>query len=261
MATTQHIPVPAGYECHCCGSHATRYLQHYVLRRSLAVAPLHLCASCGSISVDYAVVQKHYPRSKSDDAIAFHKRIRERNEKWSALLLGQVDALAGGPPMPRTLIDIGCGIGTLLSTGANRGWKAIGYEIEPLALAEARSDARLEIRDEFFSRRSAAHKNALVCCIAVLEHLHRPTQLLGEIAAYCHDTSSQAYIFVPTLPENWQPFLDESVLAKGNPFFDNEEHISHFTDRCLAQAWTAAFGRAPRLMTAGGWAGYFFAGK
>lgn len=256
MTETISFNISAGYACHCCGSTATELVQHYVLRRSLAVAPLHACTQCGSISVNYPAVKKHYPKSKSEDAIAFHKRIRERNEKWAASLFDQIAAAAPSKQLPGTIIDIGCGIGTLLAAASRRGARAIGYEIDPLALAEARRDERLEIHDELFSRYSTAHMGALVCCIAVLEHLHRPIQLLEEIAAYCKTTRSQAFVFVPTLPALWRPFLQESVHATGNPFFDNEEHITHFTDECLSSAWAAAFGMPPRRVVAGGWAGY-----
>lgn len=250
-----------GYECHCCGSIKTEYIQHYVLRRTLAVAPMYLCGNCNSISVDFDIVKKHYPHSKSSDAIAFHKSIRERNEKWAIALLQQVRKVEGPGYQLTCVIDIGCAIGTLLGVAAHQGIKAVGYEIDPLALAEARTDARIEIHDELFTRYSPPEQGALVCCIAVLEHLQHPLGLLRDIAAYCHATGSQGFVFVPLLPENWRSYLNESVMAKGNPFFDNEEHVTHFTADSFTCAWRDAFGVTPKPLSVGGWAGYYYSGQ
>lgn len=250
-----------GYECHCCRSRDTVYVQHYVLRRSLAVAPIYLCRGCGSISVDHDVVRRHYPVSKSLGAIQFHKRIKPRNEIWAAALLDRIDSVRGPRDRPQTVIDIGCGIGTLLGVAASRGARAIGYEVDALAVAEARLDSRLEIHDELFDSRSTRHECALVCCIAVMEHLLRPVDLLKEIADYCHSSNSQAFVFLPMLPAAWRPFLKESAQLKGNPFFDNEEHITHFSRQRFLAAWTEVFGVPAVRMVAEGWAGYFFEGR
>lgn len=248
------------YECHCCGSIQTNYIQHYVLRRSLSVAPMYLCQNCNSISVDFNVVKKHYPQSKSSDAIAFHKSIRERNEKWSRVLLQQIRTIKGQDYQPSCIIDIGCGIGTLLGVAADNGLRSVGYDIDPLAIAEARKDCRLIIHDSLFSCTSHYEPNALLCCIAVLEHLHHPLNLLRDISAYCRAGNNSAFIFVPLLPDNWRDFLVESVAAKGNPFFDNEEHISHFSPSAFESAWLDAFGHKPIQLSAGGWVGYLFNG-
>jgi SAM-dependent methyltransferase len=248
------------YECHCCGSTQTDYIQHYVLRRSLSVAPMYLCQNCKSISVDFNDVKKHYPQSKSSDAIAFHKYVRERNEKWSRVLLQQIRTIKGQDYQPSCIIDIGCGIGTLLGVAADNGLRSVGYDIDPLAIAEARKDSRLIIHDSLFSYTSHQEINALVCCIAVLEHLHRPLSLLRDIAKYCRSGNHSAFIFVPLLPDNWSRFLFESVTAKGNPFFDNEEHVTHFSTSSFESAWLEAFGSEPIQLAAGGWVGYFYRG-
>ena len=159
-----------------------------------------------------------------------------------------------------TVIDIGCGIGTLLGVAADYGLRSVGYDLDPLAIAEARNDCRLIIHDSLFSRTSHYEPNALVCCIAVLEHLHHPLSLLRDIAAYCLIGNNSAFIFVPLLPDNWRDFLLESVTAKGNPFFDNEEHVSHFSSSAFESAWLDAFGRKPIRLAAGAWVGYFFNG-
>ena len=119
-----------GYTCHCCGSEDTAYLQHYVLRRSLSTAPMYYCCTCGSISVDFASVKKHYPVSNSLDAIQFHRRILSRNQAWSELFL---DAVIARQPVT-SVIDVGCGSGIMLGVAARRGMRAIGYEVDALAV-------------------------------------------------------------------------------------------------------------------------------
>lgn len=244
------------YRCHCCDFPGAKYVQHYVLRRSLAVAPIFECPKCGSVSVHAEEVRRHYPNSASTEAIEFHNKIRDRNLKWGEQLLR---AIATGPnrsQQHKVLIDIGCAIGTLLSAAANQGLHGVGYEIDKLAAAQARRDARLKIHEEFFTRNSTGHAQAIVSCIAVLEHLKRPLELLGEIAIYCGRHHADAFISVPMLPNEWRPFLRQSVRAPGNPFFDNEEHISHFTPKQFEQAMAMAFDAQPYPLVAGGWAGY-----
>lgn len=248
------------YRCHCCESTNTEFVQHYVLRRSLAVAPIYRCHSCNSVSVDYDVVKRHYPHSNSSDAIRFHKSIVARNQKWAQSLLQQIARALPSCHSMSTVIDIGCGIGTLLSVAADNGLRAVGYDIDPLAIAEARKDTRLVIHDNLFSCTSQYEPNALVCCIAVLEHLHRPLDLLRDISTYCRAGNNSAFIFVPLLPDHWRDFLVEPVTAKANPFFDNEEHISHFSPSAFESAWLNTFGSNPIQISAGGWVGYFFNG-
>jgi len=244
------------YVCHCCASKNTLFVQHYILRRSMAVAPLYLCIACGSISVNHAVVRRHFPRASSEKALRFHRSIVERNRKWSNILFDKINAQVKGKSID-TVIDIGCGIGTLLGVAADRGMNAIGYELEPLVLAEARLDRRLTVHGTPFGRDAKAKGNTLVCCIAVLEHLDKPLALINDIACFCRASNASAFLFVPKLPKNWSSYLSQSALAKGNPFFDNEQHVTHFTPECFAKACANSFGSPLVELAAGAWAGLF----
>lgn len=249
----------ASYKCHCCGSINTKYIQHYILRRSLAVAPLYLCNTCQSISVDYEIVKYHYPVSNFTESMLFHRKVKDRNKKWSISLFHQIKNFHVDNKI-ECVIDIGCGIGTLLSVAADLKLKAIGYEIDEIAASEARKDSRLKIYNELFTKNSYQHENTLVCCIAVLEHTNNPLELLKEISEYCKINNSKSFIFAPLLPHNWSIYLNESATAKGNPFFDNEEHVTHFSNLSLSQAWHDSFGVMPNHLTVGGWAGFYFPG-
>jgi SAM-dependent methyltransferase len=247
------------YACHCCGSGDTAYLQHYVLRRSLSSAPLYECRTCGSVSVDFATVKKNYPASNSQDAIEFHRKILTRNQSWSNLFLDALQARRLVRPIA-SVIDVGCGSGILLGVAANRGLRAVGYEIDELAVEEARLKPHVEIVHDLFNHASPGIPDAIVCCIMVLEHLERPLDLLAEIGAYCHLHGSAAFVSVPLLPTDWRRFLEESALEKGNPFFDNEEHVTHFTRSAFETAWCAEFEGTPQTISAGGWFGWYYGG-
>lgn len=249
-----------GYACHCCRSCDTAYLQHYILRRTLASAPMYECRTCGSVSVDFATVKKHYPVSNSRDAIEFHRKILERNQGWSNLFLDAVQARRPTRPIA-TVVDVGCGSGIMLGVAARRSLRAVGYEVDPLAVEEARLNPDVEIVHDFFFRSSPGVPDAIVCCIMVLEHLERPLDLLAEIGAYCRRHGSAAFVSVPLLPADWPRFLEESALAKGNPFFDNEEHVTHFTRAAFETAWRAEFDGAPQTISAGGWFGWYHGGQ
>ena len=68
-------------------------------------------------------------------------------------------------------------------------------------------------------------------------------------------------IFVPLLSPDWKSYLNLGVHEKGNPFFDNEEHISHYSRISFEKSFEKAFGKKGVIITAGGWAGYLYSGN
>jgi SAM-dependent methyltransferase len=84
---------------------------------------------------------------------------------------------------PHRLLDVGSGLGDLLSVATRRGWEAIGVEPNPFAaqiaeqfVAATTLCASIEqacLRQESFD---------VVTCADVLEHLRRPDRMLREAA-------------------------------------------------------------------------------
>lgn len=93
--------------------------------------------------------------------------------------------------------DIGCGEGGLLGwiVENNPGVSAVGFELNIDAGKYGRGKG-LDIRTEFFP--AGEKKFDVIMLEQVLEHMHQPASLLGEIAA-AQDEGALLYIGVPGL--------------------------------------------------------------
>ena len=81
---------------------------------------------------------------------------------------------------PGTLVDVGCGMGALLRQARDRGWRGIGFEVSPEAVAQARAQG-LEIYESAWPPCVLPDESAdAVVLLNVLDHLPRPFAALEE---------------------------------------------------------------------------------
>jgi 2-polyprenyl-3-methyl-5-hydroxy-6-metoxy-1,4-benzoquinol methylase len=132
----------------------------------------------------------------------------------------------------RSVIDIGCGIGTWLSYAKECGSKALGFDTSEACVAYGRQTFGLDLLGELFE---AQHQDAddadadILTCIMVMEHLLQPQLLASEMAAYCRAHKSMAFVSVPFF--NDRHFLDfDSESTKYNVFNDVGAHVTYFSD-------------------------------
>jgi 2-polyprenyl-3-methyl-5-hydroxy-6-metoxy-1,4-benzoquinol methylase len=84
-------------------------------------------------------------------------------------------------------VDIGCGSGELIYAAKKRGWKTIGYEIDPQEIRFAKDVFGLDVRKGYLDEANAAEmlKEAdVVSFFSVLEHVPAPTKLLDLVSKY-----------------------------------------------------------------------------
>jgi len=107
------------------------------------------------------------------------RRALERIERH----LSPVPIPDNGGPRRRTLLDLGCWVGFLLSEAEGRGWSAIGVEPSSFASAYARDRLGLDVRtgDLFATQLPLQHFDAIVMG-DVIEHLPRPAEALDRMA-------------------------------------------------------------------------------
>ena len=85
-------------------------------------------------------------------------------------------------PDGRSVLDIGCGIGTFLSIAREAGWATIGVDPSPIACEVAMSEYRLQlINDSFCSCMFQDRKFDAVFAAQVLHHLQDPAAFLADI--------------------------------------------------------------------------------
>jgi SAM-dependent methyltransferase len=166
---------------------------------------------------------RFYERSYSQDP-----REAERYSRWRALsAIGKAEhviALAGRAGLhPRAILDVGCGDGALLSELHRRrfGERLAGAEIAEQAVASARGREGIDLVERFDGSTLPFPDGAFDLGILshVLEHVHEPGRLLGEVARVC----AAVVVEVP-LEANWsarRPSKREQASAVG--------HLQRFT--------------------------------
>lgn len=78
------------------------------------------------------------------------------------------------------LLEIGCGSGVMLENMQERGWDVTGVEIDPMAVAHARSRG-LDVREGSLPSQSFEENSFNVVTMShVIEHLHDPRTILVE---------------------------------------------------------------------------------
>ena len=78
-------------------------------------------------------------------------------------------------------IDVGCGAGLTVSVAHQLGWDAMGLEIDPAAVREARRDGLNIIEGTYEELNRYENRFNYVMCSHVLEHVHEPRDLLAKL--------------------------------------------------------------------------------
>lgn len=160
-------------------------------RFGTALADIVRCTACGHRQTEPmpadAVLESAYADAASEDYVAEQAGQRETARR----ALRRIEALltpvpippTNGGPRQRTLLDLGCWVGFLLSEAVARGWEAAGVEPSGYASAYARDELGLDVRtgDLFTTDLPLHHYDAIVMG-DVIEHLPRPGEALDRMA-------------------------------------------------------------------------------
>ena len=157
----------------------------------------------------------------------WHISVEERNTTWANNFL---DAIKYKEPIA-SILEIGCGTGTLMSLARERGLKVHGHDTNPYVPQIALRRHNLRIDTSYWDRGSTDEKFDLVVSISTFEHLPDPQYLLAEIAAYCKQHGSAAFISVPFMVErdDWHYLLEPEPKEIRNPLYLVDVHINQFS--------------------------------
>jgi SAM-dependent methyltransferase len=160
-------------------------------RFGTALADIVRCTACGHRQTDPmpadAVLESAYAGAASEDYVAEEAGQRETArralERIEAQLAPEPISPHNGGPRHRTLLDLGCWVGFLLSEAEGRGWEVVGVEPSSFASAYARDRLALDVRtgDLFATELPLHHFDAIVMG-DVIEHLPRPGEALDRMA-------------------------------------------------------------------------------
>jgi SAM-dependent methyltransferase len=225
-------------------------------RFGTALADIVRCPACGHRQTDPmpadAVLETAYADAASEDYVAEEAGQRETARR----ALRRIEAHLAPAPIPhnggprhRTLLDLGCWVGFLLSEAVDRGWDAVGIEPSAFASAYARDRLGLDVRtgDLFTTELPLGHYDAIVMG-DVLEHLPRPGEALDRMAELLRPGGI-----------TWMALPDAgSVVARGlraRWWSVIPTHVQFFTRRSLRtllerHGWTVVeIGSAPKAFS------------
>lgn len=228
--------------CPICESDRTRLNGQYLQGKE--IVDLFFCAECESFSSPYA---KPRPVGNSTD---WHLRVRERNQGYARILFAKLGM--EGP----TVLDIGCGIGTVIETATSQGGGGTGYELNRACVEYGRSRG-LDLHCATWSLDTPVTPPTLITCIMVLEHLHQPRPLLHDLIRAGHRYKAPVFISVPWFDRRWWPYLATPVTSSVfHPLAEPGVHVSHFS-RTAFERVARSFGAGPmRMIKGAGWTGY-----
>ena len=244
-----NISIPEN--CVVCNSPFVFYVRDIPTRRTKKEIPLYYCMECESFS---------NPSGYSEDEKQLHKDLNwnigviERNMEASERLLKKLTNLY---PQIKSVLEIGCGIGTTLYVARNYFPRVKGYDINHYAVNYGIEKFELDLKCEMWDA-GKTEPFDLILCISVLEHLEDPRKLFSELAKSAFKSGGALFVSVPFLDRNrWKYILNPEPTVEGTPFFDNDVHITHFSTKGLNEL-ALQNGCTSATFIAAGWAGYIF---
>ncbi len=222
-------------DCPICGKHralplAVIYGFKYVTCPQCTHVYVQNIPTAGRLKAFYENTMKRVAMRPSEDLTQKKMYMTRVND----ISLPKVDYITKGLGQKGLWVDIGCGSGELLYAAQKRGWKTIGYEIDPQEIHLARDIFGLDVRRGYLDEKNAAKmlKEAdVISLFSVLEHVAAPGKILDLVRHYAkksaalilelpHHPSVSAYVnmaFPRTVSRHMVPpnhlglFTDESV--------------------------------------------------
>lgn len=207
---------------------------------------LFYCLECGSFFSPFST-----PYTPPDGQVAWHKSVFERNTKWARQLITKFEEHG----VMGSIVDVGCGIGSLNFTARQMGYSGIGFDLDTHSCAYGRKEFKLDLRGELWTDTTSPDFR-LLTCISVFEHIHYPRQLLRQMVQAAVTRKAALYISVPFFERNAWPHLLTENLTQGHPFEYPHAHVTHFTRRGLEKAcFEFGAARVEELSIPKAWAG------
>jgi SAM-dependent methyltransferase len=134
---------------------------------------------------------------------------------------------------PGKVLDIGCGLGEVLSVFKDHGWDATGIEFNPFAAAYARTQFGLHIINKSIYDFNAADRYDLIMLWGVLEHFYDPNMVLRKIHSLLAD-NGRLLIEVPSADSLLVRYYERTQRAVDR-IIEGDRHIMLFSLRSLSE--------------------------
>lgn len=162
-------------------------------------------------------------------------------ERRAALVEGHdyyLSLIEAAGARPGTLFDIGCGNGYLLEAAIARGWKATGYDVDPVVTAQVSRRLGVPVLNGDFMALDPGGTFSLITMHQVLEHLKNPAAYLDRVRELL-DPGGWFFVAVPnirSLSNRIKQTLESTGLRRRNigKYYDSDHHLCHFSPPVLA---------------------------
>jgi SAM-dependent methyltransferase len=209
---------------------------------------LFYCMDCESFFSPFAPVHFNGP------TLNHHRKVFDRNIGFTQTWFSAISSFLDSSPY---VVDIGCGIGSLLFGLREQGIRGVGYDLDREATEFGFKEYHLDLRGEAWTSESNPYTRVdLITCIMVLEHIPWPRPLLYEIIKGAQKHNCPAYISVPWFNKDSWKHLHLPVDEK-SPFYDPWIHVTHFSDKGFELACRGLGITKLKKITSIPWAGYF----
>lgn len=189
--------------------------------------PTALCGECGNVQQSryYGdnILQDFYENfyrkiyGKPEPKKFFERQRRTGSKVWDFVTQLRT---------PKTVLEVGCGAGGILSVFQDRGSEVLGLDYDEIYLAEARRHEIPVVKGPIETFASENKFDLIILC-HVLEHLVNPVQLLKELRGLL-TPGGILYIEVPSLEYVSNGGYGYDLLQ----YFQNA-HTIHFTTETL----------------------------
>ena len=220
------IPAPV---CPVCDSRYTVSVGMVMGRRSRRQFPQYICLDCQSFS-NPSQYKEDESQLKAD--LDYVVERRDHIYKLQAQLFMEILHKAPGI---QSVAEIGCGAGFFLKAAEDFGRQGVGFEVNPFAAQYARESVGVDVRQELFTEDHSGQYD-LIVAIGVFEHLSAPRDLFRIMVSKLNSDGA-IYLNVPVVNrEHWRYLWgveSRADTAPPDPFYDNDVHITHFSNQGL----------------------------
>lgn len=237
-------PVPPPAHCPICDGVNVRSIgQFYDGFGGKELVDLYFCFDCEGATFPYAK-----PRLVSNNT-NWHLKVRDRNRGFANDLL---DAI--GIPEP-IILDIGCGIGTVIEVAHERGGGGTGFELNAACVTHGK-DNGFDLRRELWTLDTVVPPPTLITCIMVLEHIHQPRALLGDLIRASKKFDAPVFISVPWFGHHNWSHVETPIDELPNHMFNQPtDHVTFFAMNGFKKV-AQSFGATEYPMIRAGWTGF-----
>ncbi|HUD44030.1 MAG TPA: class I SAM-dependent methyltransferase [Patescibacteria group bacterium] len=180
-------------------------------------------------------IGKYYEASSYYGREMTHKEQTEKNIKERDAAFSTLYELIAQFKKTGRILDIGAGIGMMLSKYKDDGWDAQGIEISPEAVKFAKIQYKLRLRQgDFFDFSFQKNSFDVIVLNNALEHLYNPQETIDRVYALLKD-GGLIVVAVPNCESLGRKIFEKKWLGWQPP-----RHLYHFSAKTLANMFIHA---------------------